>query len=127
MPIVTMSKERNALFCPLQEVADALERKWSFQIIYEIGNHNKIRFTELQEELKHISPKTLSVTLKKLEKGYLISKKFFNQMPPKVEYSLNEDGLSLYPIIVSLLKWSTSRRNSKIKECLCNNKPAEVA
>jgi DNA-binding HxlR family transcriptional regulator len=122
-----MSRERNALFCPLQEVADALERKWSFQIIYEIGNHNKIRFTELQGELKHISPKTLSVTLKKLEKGFLISKKFFNQMPPKVEYSLNEDGLSLYPIIVSLLKWSTSRKNSKIKECLCNNKPAEVA
>ncbi len=122
-----MSKESNVLFCPLQEVTDALERKWSFQIIYEIGNHDKIRFTELQEELKHISPKTLSDTLKKLENGYLVSKKFFNQMPPKVEYSLNKDGLSLYPIIVSLLKWSTSRDNSKIKECLCGKKPAEVA
>ncbi len=122
-----MSRERNALFCPLQEVADALERKWSFQIIYEIGNHGKIRFNELHVELKHISPKTLSDTLKKLEKGHLISKKSFNQIPPKVEYSLNEEGLSLYPIIVSLLKWSTSRKYSKIKECLCNNKPAEVA
>ncbi len=122
-----MFKESNALFCPLQEAADALERKWTFQLIYEIGNHGKIRFTELQEELRHISPKTLSDTLKKLEKGYLISKKFFNQMPPKVEYSLSKDGLSLYPIIVSLLKWSTSRENSKIKECLCCNKPAEVA
>ncbi len=121
-----MSEERNVLFCPLQEVSDALERKWSFQIIYTIGNHNKIRFNALQEELRHISPKTLSDTLKKLENAYLVSKKFFNQMPPKVEYTLNKDGLSLYPIIVSLLKWSTSRKNSKIKQCLCCNKPEEV-
>ncbi len=122
-----MSEERNVLFCPLQEVADALERKWTFQIIYEIGNHGKIRFNELQEELRDISPKTLSDTLKKLENGYLVSKKFFNQMPPKVEYSLNKDGLSLYPIIVKLLKWSASRKNSKIKQCLCNSKPLEVS
>ncbi len=122
-----MSEERNALFCPLQEVADVLERKWTFQIIYEIGNHGKIRFNELQEELRHISPKTLSDTLKKLENGYIISKRSFNQIPPKVEYSLNKDGLSLYPIIVNLLKWSTSRMSSKLKQCLCENKPEEVS
>jgi len=122
-----MYKESNALFCPLQEVADALERKWSFQIIYEIGNHTKIRFSDLQEELMHISPKTLSDTLKKLEIAKIINKKSFHQIPPKVEYSLSEDGLSLYPIIVSLLKWSASRDSSKIKQCLCCNKPAEVA
>ncbi len=121
-----MSQEINALFCPLQEIADVLERKWSFQIIYEIGNHGKIRFNELQEELRHISPKTLSDTLKTLESGHLISKKSFNQIPPKVEYSLDKDGLALYPIVVSLLKWSTSREDSKIKQCLCENKPQEV-
>ncbi len=122
-----MSKESNVLFCPLQEVADVLERKWSFQIIYVIGNYNKIRFNELQEELRDISPKTLSDTLKKLENGYIISKRSFNQIPPKVEYSLNKDGLSLYPIIVNLLKWSTSRMSSKLKQCLCENKPPEVS
>lgn len=121
-----MYKESNALFCPLQEVTKALDGKWSFQIIYEIGNHKKIRFIDLLEELKYISPKTLSDTLKKLNNGNLINKQFFAQIPPKVEYSLNEDGLSLYPIIVSLLKWSTSRENSKVKQCLCFNKPAEV-
>ena len=121
-----MSEDRNVLFCPLQEVADALERKWSLQIIYTIGNYEKIRFNELQEELRHISPKTLSETLKKLENNYLVIKEIFNQIPPKVEYSLNEDGLSLYPIIVSLLNWSTSRNKSKIKECECSKKPEIV-
>jgi len=121
-----MSEVRNVLFCPLQEVADVLDRKWSFQIIYEIGNHTKIRFTELQNELRHISPKILSDTLKKLENGYLVSKKSFNQIPPKVEYSLSEDGLLLYPIVVDLLKWSISRNTSKIKHCLSCNKPYNV-
>jgi len=127
MTIVTMSEGSNALFCPLQEVAESLERKWSFQIIYEIGNHKKIRFIDLQENLRHISSKTLSDTLKNLKNGNLINKKSFNQIPPKVEYSLSEDGLSLYPIIVSLLKWSASRESSKIKLCVSCNKPAEVA
>ena len=122
-----MSEGSNALFCPLQEVTKALDGKWSFQIIYEIGNHKKIRFIDLLEELRHISPKTLSNTLKKLNNGNLINKKSFNQIPPKVEYSLNEDGLSLYPIIVSLLKWSASRESSKIKLCVSCNKPADVA
>ena len=121
-----MYKESNELFCPLQEVAEALERKWSFQIIYEIGNYKKIRFIDLKEELKYISPKTLSDTLKKLNNGNLINKESFSQIPPKVEYSLSEDGLSLYPIIVSLLKWSTSRESSKIKQCLSCKKPQEV-
>ncbi len=121
-----MSQEINALFCPLQEIADVLERKWSFQIIYEIGNHGKIRFNELQEELRHISPKTLSDTLKTLESGHIISKKSFNQIPPKVEYSLDKDGLAIYPIVVSLLIWSTSREDSKTKQCLCKNIPQEV-
>jgi DNA-binding HxlR family transcriptional regulator/CheY-like chemotaxis protein len=121
--IVDMPEVSNELFCPLQKVADALERKWSFQIIYEIGNHKKIRFNELQGELRDISPKTLSDTLKKLENESLINKKFFSQMPPKVEYSLTKDGLSLYPIVVDLLKWSISRKNSKIKECSCFSRP----
>ena len=121
--IVDMPEVSDKLFCPLQEVADALERKWSFQIIYEIGNHKKIRFNVLQGELRDISPKTLSDTLKKLGNENLINKKFFSQMPPKVEYSLTKDGLSLYPIVVDLLKWSISRKNSKIKECSCFSRP----
>lgn len=121
-----MTQESNALFCPLQELGEFLERKWSFQIIYEIGNHKMIRFNELQDELKYISPKTLSDTLKKLKGGNLVCKKQFEQIPPKVEYSLTEEGLSLYPIIVDLLKWSISRKTTIMKHCLCHCKPDNI-
>jgi len=121
-----MSQEKNILFCPLQEVAQTLERKWSFQIIYEIGNHKIIRFGELQNELKLITPKTLTETLKKLENDNLICKKQFEEIPPKVEYKLTKDGLSLYPIVVNLLKWSISRKNTTVKKCLCHSKPKNI-
>jgi len=63
-----MSKESNVIFCPLQEVANILSRKWTFQIVYEIGNHTQIRFNELAKELRYITPKTLADTLLKLKK-----------------------------------------------------------
>lgn len=110
-----MSQEKNILFSPLQEVVQALERKWSFQIIYEIGNYKTIRFGKLQDKLKVISPKTLSDTLKKLEGENLVCKKQFEEIPPRVEYRLTKDGSSLYPIIVNLLEWSISRKNKSDK------------
>ena len=119
--------QSNSLFCPLQEVTLALERKWTLQIIYEIGNHKIIRFGVLQDELRWISSKTLADTLKKMEADDLICKKQFEEIPPRVEYMLSKEGKSLYPIIVNLLKWSISRKNTNVKECLCTCKPNVIA
>jgi len=108
--------QTNSLFCPLLEVTSSLNRKWSFQIIYEIGNHKIIRFGVLQDELNWITPKVLSDTLTKLEDENLVSKKLYQEIPPRVEYRLTKDGLSLYPIILNLLEWSISRKNTTVKQ-----------
>jgi len=114
-----MSKESNDIFCPLQEVVDTLSHKWSLQIIYHIGKHNIIRYVDLQNKLRYISPKTFCDTLRKLENENIINKKIFNVIPQRVEYSLAKDGIPLYPIVLNLLEWSTQRDNSKIKKCVC--------
>lgn len=121
-----MHREKKFFSSPLSEAVEALERKWSFHIIYEIGNHKKIRFNQLQDELQHISPKILSDTLKKLEVNQLVEKKQFDKSSIKVEYTLSKDGLSLHPIIVDILKWSVSRKTSTAKNCPCPDKPADV-
>ena len=121
-----MSKE-NILFCPLQEAVKDLERKWSFQIMYEIGNHKEIRFGNLQKELRYISPKTLSDTLLILEQGQLVKKLLVsNYQKKKIMYKLTYDGINLYPIVIDLLRWSISRKKSGIKHCLCTSKPETV-
>jgi DNA-binding HxlR family transcriptional regulator len=61
-------------------------------IINEIGNHYAIRFNDLMSELKPISPKTLADMLKELHKEGLVKRESFNEIPPRVDYSLTKDG-----------------------------------
>jgi DNA-binding HxlR family transcriptional regulator len=54
--------------------------------------YKEVRFNELQRYLKKISDKTLSQNLKELERDQLIIRRVYDQIPPKVEYSLTERG-----------------------------------
>ena len=71
-------------YCPTGGIIDIISRKWTMCVINALSNHGKLRFTELINELRIISPKTLAKTLKELEKKELLTKKPFNTIPPKV-------------------------------------------
>jgi DNA-binding HxlR family transcriptional regulator len=73
--------------CPLEGVIDIVSKKWTLLIINSLGNHDKLRFNQLMKELDGVSPKTLSDTLKVLEKENLIKRDTFKEIPPRVEYS----------------------------------------
>src|ERR687892_854591 len=120
--ILSMHKRSNEsiFFCPLQDVVGIISKKWALQVINEIGNHKRIRFTILKEELRYITPTVLSNTLNTLESNGLILRYAFNEIPPKVEYSLTDDGRQLYNIIVHLVRWASSRDNAEIRKCSCN-------
>jgi len=68
--------------CPVREIMGVISKKWAFLIISELGNCGKLRFNCLIEQLGGISPKTLSDTLKILNKEGLVSKESFNEIPP---------------------------------------------
>jgi len=78
--------------CPLKGVIDIVSKKWTLMIINSLGNHHKLRFNQLMRELDGVSPKTLSDTLKVLEREGLIKKESFKEIPPRVEYTLLKDG-----------------------------------
>jgi len=65
----------------------------------------KNRFGELERALEGVSPKTLSLRLKELEKDGIIAKKIFAEVPLHVEYSLTEKGKSLKEIFSALEQW----------------------
>ena len=69
------------------------------------------------EELGGISPKTLSDTLKELQSEGIIKRESFAEIPPRVEYSLTNDGVELRKSIIPLLKWATTRTNVKKEKC----------
>jgi DNA-binding HxlR family transcriptional regulator len=114
-----MRKETMAIFCPLQGVIDIIGKKWALLIINEIGNHGTIRFSELRNELRGVTAKSLTKTLTDLRNYGLITRRTYNEIPPRVEYSLTEEGRSLYKIIVPLIQWASSRKGAVVKECSC--------
>ncbi len=107
------------LFCPLQEIAEIISKKWTLLVINETGNHKRIRFNELRSELRNITTKTLSATLLDLQKRGIIVKETFNETPTRIEYVLTNDGVGLYNIVKSLLQWACLRPVADVKGCSC--------
>lgn len=80
--------------------------KYKMTVLYALYlNNNPIRYNQLKRMLGNISFKTLTNTLKELEGDQLINRKEYPQVPPKVEYSLSEKGLSLIPVLDEICYW----------------------
>jgi DNA-binding HxlR family transcriptional regulator len=103
--------------CPVRGIIDVISKKWAFLIINALGNYEKLRFNGLMEHLEGVSPKTLSDTLKILEKEGLIEKESFNEIPPRVEYSLTENGKDLRKAIMPLIQWAAEKSSFKNEKC----------
>jgi DNA-binding HxlR family transcriptional regulator len=78
--------------------------KWTPLILRSIADGN-CRFGLLQKELPGISPRTLSQRLDHLVNERILSKKSYNEIPPRVEYSLTEKGDDLIPVLRQMAKW----------------------
>ncbi len=89
--------------------------KYKLTILYAIYRFKIIRYNQLKKYLEIISHKTLSTTLKELERDNLIIRKEYPQIPPRVEYSLSKRGETLIPILYSMCEWGESEQglNSK--------------
>jgi DNA-binding HxlR family transcriptional regulator len=102
-------------FCPLEGIIDVISKKWALLIINAIGNYGSLRFNRLMEELNGISPKALADTLKQLQDEGLLSRESFAEIPPRVEYSLTNDGKGLREAVIPILKWAANRQCSERK------------
>ena len=102
-----------ACVCPVEGIIDVISKKWALLIVNSLGNNGTLRFKELSEDLRGISPKTLSGTLKKLQAEGLVTRESFPCIPPRVEYTLTEDGLEFRAITLPVLKWAARRSPSK--------------
>lgn len=90
--------------CSLQRSVAVLNTKWKLIIIYML-RQRKARFGQLHASIGTISKKVLTDTLKELEADGILLREEFKELPPRVEYSLTEKGMSLVPIILQLAQW----------------------
>ncbi len=104
-----MNQKEHICFCPIEGVIDVISKKWALLIVNTLGNFQVLRFNELESKLKGISPKTLSDTLSKLQSIGLVERIAYNEVPPRVEYQLSDDGYEFRKAIVPLIEWAAKR------------------
>jgi len=95
-------------YCPLTGVINTLSRKYAMQLVSIIGAHDSLRFAEIEEHLPTASTSTISKRLDEFEDAGLISRTQYNEIPPRVEYSLTDDGDEVRIRLEPLLEWAAA-------------------
>ena len=100
--------ENGALFngnCPIELTLSIVGGKWKWFILFILYKFETVRYSEIKGKLPHIADKTLSQQLKDLETSGIIHREQYNQIPPKVEYSLTGKGRTLIPMLELMYQW----------------------
>lgn len=109
--------------CPVSDALDIIGGKWKVVIIYHL-QHSPKRFNELRRHLPEITQRMLTLQLKELVRDGVIKRFDYQQVPPKVEYSLTEQGQTLFPVLHAMHVWGENhaerclqiRQNSALTE-----------
>lgn len=91
--------------CTFEITMDLIGSKWKPLILWHIGNHQVLRFSELKKLMPNITPKMLTQQLRDLETDDIINRKVYPVVPPKVEYTLTDCGNKLMPILSCMCQW----------------------
>jgi DNA-binding HxlR family transcriptional regulator len=78
--------------------------KWTALILRDLVSGPK-RFSQLEKSVGSINPRTLSARLDDLEKHEIITKASYDEVPPRIEYTLTAKGQDLIPVLRQMAEW----------------------
>jgi DNA-binding HxlR family transcriptional regulator len=84
---------------------DLLAAKWSVDVVYLLAGGTR-RYSEVFYEVGEISKKTLTQTLRSLERDGVIARRVYAEVPARVEYSLTPLGWSLTEPLMAMYEWA---------------------
>ena len=93
--------------CHATGFVQIIGRKYAVRLLTTIGEHGTLRFSDLRGAMNDMSSSTLSIRLTELEQVGLIHRHTFSETPPRVEYSLTNEGKRLRGEIFSLSKFAS--------------------
>jgi DNA-binding HxlR family transcriptional regulator len=98
-------------YCPLNDVLDLLGRKYVMDIVCVVAVHGTVRFGTLEDHIPAASTSTLSARLDDLEAEGLVTREQYDEIPPRVEYELTDDGADLAERLRPVLEWVQAREH----------------
>lgn len=93
-------------YCPVDDILSVVAKKYGIQIVGLLENHGSMRTGEIRDAIGITSSATLSTRLDELEEAGLIDREQFDEIPPRVEYTLTPEGRELANRLQPLLKWA---------------------
>lgn len=99
-----INKKAELPACPVETTLTLIGDKWKVLILRDLLTGTK-RFGELKKSVGNVSQKVLTAQLRAMEESGLVHRQVYAEVPPKVEYSLTELGLSLKPILDCMFTW----------------------
>ena len=114
--------------CPLDLASAFIGGKWKTVVLWYLCEGKK-RFGELKKQIPNITEKMLSLQLKQLEKDGFVFRKIYAEVPPRVEYSLTEEGKTLIPILEAMCLWGKTKAKTKgvIQEVIKKTKKKKIS
>lgn len=93
--------------CPLLLTQRIILGKWKLSIIWFLAKYGVMRYSELKRAFDDstLTQKMLTQHLRELEEDNLVCRKSYNEVPPRVEYSLTQIGLKFIPVVDMMEKW----------------------
>lgn len=100
--------------CPIEATLELIGGKYKALIIFHLRQET-LRFNELRKLIPQATPKMLTQQLRELEEDHLLLRQVYPVVPPKVEYSLTDFGISILPILDVMCSWGTNYLKGSIR------------
>ena len=92
--------------CPVDNTFKIIGKKFTFHIVRNMAMRNQTRFNEFLGTIENINSKTLALRLKELEETKIVKRTVYDEVPPRVEYTLTKKGKDLQGIIDQMAAFS---------------------
>ncbi|MBX9647044.1 MAG: helix-turn-helix transcriptional regulator [Xanthobacteraceae bacterium] len=113
---------------PAERALKVISGRWKAIILYHLWDGSK-RLSELGRLLPGVSQKVMIQQLREMEEHGLVNREVFRQVPPRVEYSATELGLSLEPVLLALCDWGRHHAEEldeldRVTDCRTSRRPS---
>ena len=92
----------------VEDLIGRVADRWTMVILEVLVEHQTLRFTQLGRLVTGISQKMLTQTVREMERDGLLTRKVYPVVPPRVEYSLTDLGLTLSAAFCGVWIWAAA-------------------
>ena len=92
--------------CAIGKAVKMIGGRWKLRILCALTLDGTQRYNDIKKKMVGIAPTVLSSTMKELEQDGLVTRMQYEEIPPRVEYTITKRGRQLWPILHRLVHWA---------------------